>query len=595
MKMIIKRFLPIALAVIMVFAMMPAVAQNGFAAEEPSAGDINWSIDADGVLTITGQGAMKDYDADDAPWAKNKAKIKKVIIGDGITSVGGCAFYECEELTSVILPEGLKSIEYMAFHECTKLAEINLPEGLETIGPSAFYRCENLEDVDIPASVTSMGRACFQLCKKITKAVIPNGITKIIQYTFSGCSSLTDVTIPESVTSIGDFSFGDCTSLEHIDLPTQLEEINEGVFTRCANLKDIKLPETLKVLGVNAFRECSSLKEIYIPESVQNISYYCFLGCDALESIYVLEGSPADRSLLLTPYGSSKVKYVHWSGEHLIAEFLQKATCTEPGEKGTKCMLCDYKEYEVLEPTGHDWEEEYTVDVPATCIEEGKESIHCANCGMSDESTLRNVPMIEHDFQPKVTKATLKADGLIEYKCAYCGLLKSTEAITRIASVKLSKTKYIYDGSPKRPTVTAKDADGKKLAKDKDYTVTYSRPNAIGTCNVTIKFKGNYSGKEVLSFTIKPAKVTGLRLESPESRQLKVNWTVVGGGVKYRVAYRVKGTSTWKKTTVTSTLKRLKFLKGGKTYQVKVQAFKIVNGVEYRGVWSGIKSLKVKK
>ena len=94
----------------------------------------------------------------------------------------------------------------------------------------------------------------------------------------------------------------------------------------------------------------------------------------------------------------------------------------------------------------------------------------------------------------------------------------------------------------------------------------------------------------MLSFTIKPAKVTGLRLESPESRQLKVNWTVVGGGVKYRVAYRVKGTSTWRKTTVVSTLKRLKFLKGGKTYQVKVQAFKIVNGVEYRGVWSGIKS-----
>ena len=63
----------------------------------------------------------------------------------------------------------------------------------------------------------------------------------------------------------------------------------------------------------------------------------------------------------------------------------------------------------------------------------------------------------------------------------------------------------------------------------------------------------------------------------------------------HNAAYRVKGTSTWKKTTVVSTLKRLKFLKGGKTYQVKVRALKTMSGTNYYGAWTSIKSLKVKK
>ena len=147
-----------------------------------------------------------------------------------------------------------------------------------------------------------------------------------------------------------------------------------------------------------------------------------------------------------------------------------------------------------------------------------------------------------------------------------------------------------------KPTVTVKDSEGVELVNGKEYTVTYaSGRKAIGKYKVTVTFISNYTGEKVLNFTIKPPKVTGLKLTSPKSKQLKVTYSKASGGVSYQIWYRVKGTSTWKKTTTTGTSKLIKKLKGGKTYQIKVRAFKKVSGTTYYGAWTTVKSLKVKK
>ena len=172
-----------------------------------------------------------------------------------------------------------------------------------------------------------------------------------------------------------------------------------------------------------------------------------------------------------------------------------------------------------------------------------------------------------------------------------------SKTATKVTVAKIADK--IYTGSAIKPTPTVKaiGASGKvvTLKNKTDYTLNYSKNKEIGKATVTIKGKGNYTGSKKVTFKILPKKVTGLKLTSPKSKQLKVVYTKSPGGVKYKVAYRVKGTTSWKTVTVTGTSKLLKSLKGGKTYQVRVKAFKKVDGTTYEGAWTAIKSLKVKK
>ena len=283
----------------------------------------------------------------------------------------------------------------------------------------------------------------------------------------------------------------------------------------------------------------------------------------------------------------------HNYGEWTVTK---EADCTEDGSKEKTCSECGHKITGTIPAKGHTWNEKYTEDKSATCTEEGSESIHCAVCDAKKEDTSRPIALIPHSIVDVVTPAGLEADGTIEHKCSACGFVESSEAIPHINTVKLSATAYTYSGSTKKPTVTVNDTAGNKLVKDTDFTVTYtSGRKAIGKYKVTVKFKGKYAGEKALSFAIKPPKVTNLKVTSPKAKQLKVAWTKAKGGVSYQIWYKVKGTSTWKKTTATGTSKLIKSLKGGKTYQVKVRAYKKVSGTTYTGAWTSVKTVKVKK
>lgn len=160
--------------------------------------------------------------------------------------------------------------------------------------------------------------------------------------------------------------------------------------------------------------------------------------------------------------------------------------------------------------------------------------------------------------------------------------------IMRSFDARLSKTSFVYNGKTQKPAVKCNKSG---------YSAVYSnsKSTAIGSYKVTVKAPKTGYGTQTLKYTIKPPKVTGVKLTSPKAKQLEVKYTKAKGGVKYQVWYRVKGNSTWKKTTTKNTSKLIKSLKGGKTYQVKVRAYKKVNGTTYYGAWTAIKKLKVKK
>ena len=186
----------------------------GLSAKAESSGtcgpNLTWHLTDDGVLTITGKGEMYDYSySNEAPWGKYNINriIKRIIIGDGITTIGSSAFDRCFFLTSVTIPNSVTTIGSKAFSGCSVLTSVTIPNSVTTIGDKAFSNCSALTSVTIPNSVTKIGDSAFERCSALTSVTIPNSVTTIGEAAFNGCSSLTSVTIPNSVTKIGGGAF----------------------------------------------------------------------------------------------------------------------------------------------------------------------------------------------------------------------------------------------------------------------------------------------------------------------------------------------------------------------------------------------------
>ena len=102
--------------------------------------NLRWHLTDNGVLTISGKGKMYDYSFDNrAPWGRYD--IKRIIIGNGITTIGGRAFAGCSALTSVTISNSVTTIGEAAFHYCSALTSITIPNSVTEIGYSAFSIC----------------------------------------------------------------------------------------------------------------------------------------------------------------------------------------------------------------------------------------------------------------------------------------------------------------------------------------------------------------------------------------------------------------------------------------------------------------------
>lgn len=346
-----KRLVSLLLAFSMMLTFLPVGAVTVFAA------DSEWSCgatdsdtvtarfeSASGTLTFSGKGAMKNYQAMHYPWKEISNQIKKIVIENGVTSIGSnafyqcsdmqatldlsnakaltsignCAFYRCKKLTgSLEIPNSVTEIGAEAFRDCNNLSgNFDLPEGLQSVGNDAFYNCYNLTGgLKLPDTVTSIGTGAFYNCAKLDgylvlsssltkipqnafsncvnlkvedKLVIPNSVTVIEDGAFAQCSSLTgDLEIPDTVTSIGNNAFYVCSSLNgYLTLPSQLTVIPSCAFWNCSQLKvqgGLKIPENVKSIGSDAFRGCAQLKGILtLPENIESIGERAFYDCTGL-------------------------------------------------------------------------------------------------------------------------------------------------------------------------------------------------------------------------------------------------------------------------------------------------------------------------
>ena len=151
-----------------------------------------------------------------------------------------------------------------------------------------------------------------------------------------------------------------------------------------------------------------------------------------------------------------------------------------------------------------------------------------------------------------------------------------------------------YTGKAIKPAVTIKDGST-KLTDGVDYECTYSSNKTPGKAKITVKGIGRYNGSTNIYFVIRPAKMTISSISST-SRTLKISWKKHPGVTAYRIAYRRKGTSKYKYTTCksTTTRKTISSLKKNKRYQIRIRAYKQIDGKKYFGAYSKLKTIKIK-
>ena len=270
--------------------------------------NLTWKLYEDGTLNISGKGAMKNYDreGDNPSPVYNNLSVKKVVIEDGVTSIGDAAFYDCNNLTSITIPDSVTSIGNAAFSFCSSLTSITIPDGVTSIGNSAFSNCNILTSITIPNSVTSIGAYAFSYCSSLTSITIPNSVTSIGDAAFSYCINLTSITIPDGVTSIGDAAFSNCISLTSITIPDSVTSIGAYAFSNCWDLTSITIPDSVTSIGKSAFYKCSSLTAIS-------------LSCKS--------------SLKKSDFGE-QADLVSYTNQHTLTKTEAKAaTCTEKGNK----------------------------------------------------------------------------------------------------------------------------------------------------------------------------------------------------------------------------------------------------------------------
>ena len=246
------------------------------------ASDLNWVLDSEGNLVVSGSGSM--YPWDQPTWSELTDKVVTVTLPEGLENIGYAAF-KGMNISEMKLPNTVTSISESAFANCTKLSSVVLPNSLTSIGSHAFTGCSALQEITIPGKVTNIGKLAFAN-SGLQKVVLSDGITSITAFAFAECGKLQEVILPEGLESIWESAFSKCTAIKEFTIPENVSVINQGVFQGCTSLHKIHIPKKVHTIREEAFQGCTSLVEIDLYDTyVSYIDERAFSGCTSLKEV----------------------------------------------------------------------------------------------------------------------------------------------------------------------------------------------------------------------------------------------------------------------------------------------------------------------
>ena len=248
-------------------------------------GGLAWNLTKAGTLTISGQGAMPDFGSiGDQPWSTNSDKIRKVVIENGVTSVGSCAFWNCGVLSAEI-SASVTAIGNSAFRS-SGIISVTIPSSVKTIGDSAFRECENLSSVTVCEGVETIEQNAFRSCTKLASIALPSTIGEVGAAAFIQCQNMSSATFAPGSRQVklGDDLFAECFYLVRVTLPVNIDRISDRMFKSCLMLAGVEIPQGAESIGESAFAS-SGVTTVIIPDSVTMIGIAAFSACP-LSDIY---------------------------------------------------------------------------------------------------------------------------------------------------------------------------------------------------------------------------------------------------------------------------------------------------------------------
>lgn len=505
--------------------------------------------------------------------------LRNVTFSENLQSIGEYAFFGCSQIKEIRLPEKIKTIEYGVFGKCSSLETVYAEGEITCVENDGFWDCVNLRNVNFWNTLTMIGHGSFAGCVLLENVSLEK-IHTIHARAFKDCTGLESVTFADKLYLINDQAFMNCTALTEVSVPSGAE-VRKEAFKDCTALEKIVLTD-VEDLGADILDNCTSLKELHIYTSFDTdvnigavpatLTVYGYPGSSAeafaekggYEFVSVeghvhefTESVSETKKCLSYSYNvytcSCGYKYSEQikdsNKKHYYGDFtVDKApTCTEYGLKSKHCYCGQYRKDTVLiEPFGHTEIIDITAVAPTATAPGYTHQSHCSVCG---ETVVKRelITHEEYDIQinddnvtaQKFDAATNENDGVsititFELKNqVYLSYIDKT-VICKVGEVKLSKTRFDYNGKVQKPGVTVKDSVGEELVLNRDYKLTYSADSKYcGEYNVRVDYIGNYAGNKTFYYNIVHNWGAGKITKSPTCTKTGIKTFTCGCGVSY--------------------------------------------------------------
>ena len=569
-------------------------------------------------------------------YAFSGARIKEYVFPDSVTELGNDVLTQAEGYTKVHIGAGMMD-KYGVSCNCSTLTEISVspnneyltvenntlfskdkkilycvpsglklttyrvPDGVETIENRAFFGCK-LKNIDFNEVKTI--KTAFGDWGGITDWVFPKSVTSarnVTTFVQPGINSIT-VLNPEC-----DFSFA-FSSFESIKYNITVYGFNGSTaeqFVKNNTRKNVKM--TFVALHTDdtesdIHSSAHSYKGTVVAPTCTERGYTHYV-CEVCGIEYNDEytdalGHDYKPSSIVAPTcteqgytvcqcsrcpSTERINFTAPTGHNMAVEESVEATCSESGYIRRRCLSCGEAATDYIDAVGHRYEKGSVI--APTCTANGFTRYECEICGEAYETDYK--APLGHKYVTSVTPADFENSGSRIVWCQRCKGVKSNNVISKIKSVSISRTSYVYSAKGiELPEISAVSENGKRISAD-NYTVTYSSRatgkrvkavKAVGQYKATVTFKNNYAGEKVFYFFVKPEKVQGLSL-STRGGSITAKWKKDATASGYELVTSTdkgftKNVRTFTIKNNSSVSKTIKGLKKGRKYYFKIRSFK---------------------